>query len=146
MDNQKTLNGVNAQVKRDRDYEERVGEAIAERSFGDKWKSSGESSGAQDASGEEMQVNIDSPTTINYPQPTVPPSAVPPPLAAPAKSLAARLAPWLLAGLGLPAAGLAGYLLSPDKPPEQPPAVVDTDTDTYTQIEAVQIYQPEIEP
>jgi len=64
MDNQAVLDAVNRQTARDRDYENRVRDTLAERQVGIPKPNED----AVDVEGEprDMKINIDSPTTINY--------------------------------------------------------------------------------
>jgi hypothetical protein len=74
VDNQKVLDGERGQVERDRDVEDRINEVLTARRLGDK-NAAFEASklpARTDVGSGEMQINIDSPTTINYPPPEPP--------------------------------------------------------------------------
>jgi len=99
--------------------------------------------------GDAMGVRIGDEIVNHYypqaaPQPDPSPEPEPKPEFLTWKKLLAGAA---LAGLVGGSIGLgAAELWRRASQPEPPPALVDTDTDTYTQIEAVQLYQPETEP
>jgi len=127
MDNQKTLNATNASDRSHRQLHSRIQEWEFDRFK----RRSGEGNGSDEmakgeinkdgiamSEDEEMQINIDSPTTIHYRIP--PPEKDPPPPPPPEKSngWAKPLVAAALIGLPIAAAGITYALMNQaDKPP-----------------------------
>lgn len=65
----RTLDRQSAISKRDADYNERLREALAKRRFGDDWKDA-----ASVPSGDDMNISIDSPTTVHNHYPAAQPA------------------------------------------------------------------------
>jgi len=125
-DNQRVIDGNNAQLEQDRDFERRLTEAIAKERFSD-WQSPQD---GQAPGSDEMKIAIDSPTTINYTsQPTQTATQQTPAGIGKSALLAAALA---AAGLGgVAGAGIPWMLGAFDEP--EAAAFTDTDTDTNTE-------------
>lgn len=129
-DNQAVLEAEREQVERDRDYEERLSGALTAKRLGSAFCPPQLPPRIHPRS-DDVQINIDSPTTVNR----VYPSQRAQEQAGRAKSLAAKALPYILSaalGGGGATGALLPWLLS--KTPD-PPTVTDTDTTRRIEID-----------
>lgn len=136
-DNERTLNGVDGQLRRDRDLENRLAEAIATGRFAPADDSPDEDDG--------MEINIDSPTTVHHNWPVPPKKTQDPPAKKPAGGSLLKKAAIAAAlfgsggGIGAAVPWLMGAF---DKP-----AAVEVDrADRWLEIGAEKWIPPQVEP